>query len=137
MNIAMPPPFAYGVSHALTRTSIYLTAPCATVTPPRRPHASVARTTAEGQAAHKPHEYWAFRKPNAQVQRRRSEAQGTNTEGVGVRCNAQLGWWQDKDCEGSEPEHEATAWWARRAVMPASSNHIAMSPPLRMASAMR
>lgn len=30
-------------------------------------------------------------KPNACVQRRRSEAQGTNTEGVGVRWNAQLG----------------------------------------------
>ena len=78
-NVAMPPPFAYGVSHALTNASIYLTAPCATVTPTRRPHASVARTTAEGQAARKPDEYWAFRRPNAQVQRRRSEAQGTNT----------------------------------------------------------
>ena len=65
MNIAMPPPLAYGVSHALTRTSIYLTAPCATVTPTRRPHGSVARTTAEGQAAHKPDEHWAFRRPNA------------------------------------------------------------------------
>jgi len=71
------------------------------VTPTRRPHASVVRTTAEGQAAHKPHEYWAFRRPNAQVQRRRSTAgaQGTNTghenaEGmacVGVRLTAQLG----------------------------------------------
>jgi len=60
-NIAMPPPFAYGVSHALTKTSIYLTAPCATVTPPRRPRASVVRTTAEGQAPHLPDEYWAFK----------------------------------------------------------------------------
>ena len=52
---------AYGVSHALTNASIYLTAPCATVTPSRRPHASVARTTAAGQAAHKPDEHWAFK----------------------------------------------------------------------------
>ena len=59
-------------------------------------------------------------KPNAQVQRRRSEAQGTNTEGVGVRCNAQLGWWQWAGCTGSETAHEATAWCARCAVMPAS-----------------
>ena len=29
--------------------------------------------------------------PNACVQRRRSEAQGTDPEGVGVPCNAQLG----------------------------------------------
>ena len=93
---------AYGVSHALTNASIYLTAPCATVTPSRRPHASVVRTTAEGQAAHKPDEYWVFRRPNARGKRRRSTggAQGTNTghenaEGmacVGVRLTAQLGW---------------------------------------------
>ena len=77
------------------------------------------------------------REPNAQVQRRRSEAQGTNPAGVGARWNAQLGWWQDKDCEGSEPAHEATAWCARCAVMSAESNNVAMPPPLRMASAMR
>ena len=80
----------------------------------------MVRTTAKGQAAHKPDEHWAFRKPNAQVQRRRSEAQGTNPEGVGVRCNAQLGWWQWAGCAGSQPAHEATAWCARCAVMPAS-----------------
>ena len=107
---------AYGVSHALTNASIYLTAPCATVTPTRRPHAPVVRTTAEGQAAHKPDEYWAFRRPNAQVQRRRSEAQGTDPAGVGVRCNAQLGWWQWAGCAGSQLAHEATAWCARCAV---------------------
>ena len=90
------------------------------MTPSRRPHASVVRTTAEGQAAHKPDEHWAFRKPNACVQRRRSEAQGTNPAGVGVRWNAQLGWWQDKDCADSETAHEATAWCARCAVMAAS-----------------
>ena len=68
-------------------------------------------------------------RPNACVQRRRSEAKGTNTEGVGVRCNAQLGWWQDMDCEGSETAHEATAWCAQCAVMPANSNNVAMPPP--------
>ena len=60
-HFAITPPFAYGVSHALTNASIYLTAPCATVTPSRRPHTSVVRTTAAGQAAHKPDEYWVFR----------------------------------------------------------------------------
>ena len=72
---------AYGVSHALTNASIYLTAPCATVTPTRRPHAPVVRTTAKGQAAHKPDEYWAFRKPNARLTGAEGPngPQGTNT----------------------------------------------------------
>jgi hypothetical protein len=30
--------------------------------------------------------------PFSQVQRRRSEAQGTNSEAVGVSCNVMLGW---------------------------------------------
>ena len=79
----------------------------------------------------------AFEGPNACVQRRRSEAQGTNPAGVGVRWNAQLGWWQYKDCEASKPAHEATAWCARCAELAAPDASFAMPPPLRMASAIR
>ena len=101
---------AYGVSHALTKASIYRTFNLS-----RRPAQHSTRSARwfarlpKDRRPESPTNTGHSSRPNACVQRRRSEAQGTNPAGVGVRWNAQLGWWQDKDCADNKPAHEATA----------------------------